>query len=180
MQGQFVAGMVVRTDAFCYQYLCDTNKRQEVIVTAKYALEKDTERAHIFCGYNDYGDMIYLIDQEDEHVTETTWDYEYDENNRIIKIVEENKYSYNLRCEIKETTYQYDDSGKLVIEIENYISNPIEKPDEITYQITTFYKYDSQDRLVQCRSERTSLNQEASVTVTEYEYQEEEEISQEL
>ena len=183
VQGQFVAGMVVRTDAFCYQYLCDTNKRQEVIVTAKYALEKDTERAHIFCGYNDYGDMIYLIDQEDEHVTETTWDYEYDENNRIIKIVEENKYSYNLRCEIKETTYQYDDSGKLVIEIENYISNPIEKPDEITYQITTFYKYDSQDRLVQCRSERTSLDQEASVTVTEYEYQEEEEmeeISQEL
>ena len=180
VQGQFVAGMVVRTDAFCYQYLCDTNKRQEVIVTAKYTLEKDTERAHIFCGYNDYGDMIYLIDQEDEHVTETTWDYEYDENNRIIKIVEENKNSYNLRCEIKETTYQYDDSGKLVIEIENYISNPIEKPDEITYQITTFYKYDSQDRLVQCRSERTSLNQEASVTVTEYEYQEEEEISQEL
>ena len=180
VQEQYVDDGKIDTNTYFYQYLSDTDRRKEVILTSNYSGEKDPVGIHIFCEYNDHYDMVYMIEQIGENVAETTWDYEYDENDRMTKSVELNKYSFTGVYEAKVTMYTYDGSGNLIKMVESYIQNPVDKPNEINYQTITSNEYDSQGRIIIMKFERINEDKESRVTTTIYEYQDEEEILEEL
>ena len=138
---------------YTYDYTCDTNLRHEEYC---YRGEGLVFSYYLASSYNKNGDEISCIiqDSNDEYTLYST-EYEYDEDNRIVKKFEtktdqKNAY-YTFLNEITEyiSEYSYNDAGLLECEIYTVIFNKgsyDESEDERVVKI--YYEYDSEKRLI--------------------------------
>ena len=173
IQSQHVMGQEVVTDAYQYQYLWDTNERREVIVLSKFAGQKEIEDSHFWSQFNEHGDIVYMIEQVQSMVCATVWEYEYDSENRIVRMYEEDWDTLVSDIDTQETVYSYDENGKIIMEIETYIGGANQPEAKWKRQTTTTNEYDEQGRLVKSKIENCREGLDTTITTIEYEYDEE-------
>lgn len=112
----------VSTITYTYKYPTDTNSVEEEYA---YWGEGVNFSHYTIRRFNEYGDTVYIMTQYDDSVTTSTYEYEYDQENRMISMRENyvDEDIYGEDTSDYETVFTYDDAGLLISEEENYVSN---------------------------------------------------------
>lgn len=163
----------VSTITYTYKYPTDTDSVEEEYA---YWGEGVNFSHYTIRRFNEYGDTLYIMIQYDDSVTTTTYEYAYDQENRMISMNKNYVYEdiYGEDTSDYETVFTYDDDGLLVSEEENYVLN-----DNSNYEIRSNkkiqFEYDDCGRLAKKITRHYSQFDE-SVYSVEYIYEHESEL----
>lgn len=170
LQIQYIKEDGVDAENYQYQYLCDTNRKQEFTVYSKMAGQTYTDYYHGVRNYNEYGDSVYLVEQNNAVVDASSWEYDYDSKGRKICVYEEHTDGLTGNLSTTKTINTYDDDDRLIHKEENYIKNVGSPLGEFSYRVCTDYEYDLEGRLWEIKVEKIGENIENLDTVIVYEY----------
>ena len=173
IQTELVDWNEIYTTYYYYRYLCDDEDKKETVYYSRTKDVPNWEYNKEVIGFNKYGDKAYCVEQCGEDVYETTWEYNYDNEGRVIYSCEVYKDSNMLSYIITERFFGYNEKGKLIKVEENNIIKNDYTYDESKYHLRISYEYDSFDRLV--KEERTRGDEDDAnpeVTMIQYEYYE--------